>query len=96
MSGYNPSDKPADFTGYLKKDQKTTTPVVPVSPIQEYQRKPLLTSRAKFLLILLLILAVVQSVLLITLNFKKAEVKIPAGYRLVTPTNQPAHLERIK
>ena len=87
----------ADFSSYLN-DETVETPQnkqSPQSPLQELPATPKFTKRVMYLIIFFVILAVAQVVMLVLWNKDKTP-ETPAGYRLVSPPNQPAYIEPIK
>ena len=92
MANNNKFDEGADFSGYLKKDEPAPVTPEALSPIQESPHVIRFTRRAKYLLAFLVLLAIIQSVLVLVVN-KRKPAQIPDGYRLVTPVNQPAYIE---
>lgn len=85
-----------DFSNFMKGSQPTATQsTLKPSPIQEYQTAIRFTKRMKYLVAILGVLALVQ-VTLIVINNRAKNTSLPEGYRLVTPANQPAYIEKIK
>lgn len=93
----NTDEEAADFSNYLKSKQKypTSPSGKNSSPIQESQSFAKFTRRAKYLIVLFVILLIAQIVLLIWIR-KEDKPALPAGYHLVTPPNQPSHIEKDK
>ncbi len=93
MPNNDQNDEVADFSSYLKEDQQQVAAAEEaISPIQESPRVIRFTRRAKYLLAVLVVLAITQTVLVLIVS-KKKPAQIPEGYRLVTPVNQPAYIE---
>ena len=67
----------------------------PQSPLQEMQASPKFSKRVLYLIIFFAILAIAQIVMLVVWN-QSTTTEIPKGYQMVTPPNQPAHIEPIK
>ena len=85
-----------DYSGYFNdpKPQKIEKPAVPMSPLQELPTTKQFTKTAMYLIIVLIILIAAQVFLMLKWNKKTST--IPDVYQLVSPPNQPAHIEPIK
>jgi hypothetical protein len=87
----------ADYSGYFKNGDSPAqnSEVVQSSPLQEIPYTPKFTKKAKILILVLVVLLGLQVYLMIA-GQQIAQPSVPEGYRLVSPPNQPAHIERIK
>jgi hypothetical protein len=87
----------ADFSSYLKEEapQASQQNQPPPSPLQDIPASPKFTKRVVYLIIFFVILAMAQVFMLFVWKKNKPP-EAPPGYRLVTPPNQPAHIEPIK
>ncbi len=81
-------DKVVDFSKFPKR---TTTPVstAPVNQFWSIKKKVVYIA-------LFILLVVAQVTIFIWLNQSTKPASLPEGYKLVSPSNQPAYLEKIK
>ena len=87
-------DKVVDFSDFPKKEAaRLATKQAKPSPAKQ----PILTSTAKKLIpliVILIILVVGLIVLLVWIKKTNSPPSLPAGYHMVTPPNQPAYIEK--
>lgn len=91
MAGQN--DKEVDFSNFFRNQQKNS------SNKAQAKSKPVAKKSGNVRLVILVIIMLGLAGALGYVLYQNSQdkvVKIPAGYHLVAPPNQPAHLEKIQ